>query len=58
MMRVSLAKSYPSILEWTRKLKADILAEAKLGVAGFCWGRYQSTNMSREPAVEGGSEAC
>jgi dienelactone hydrolase len=55
MMRASPAKSYPSVLEWTRKLKADMPAGAKLGVAGFCWGGYQSTNMSKEPAVEGGS---
>jgi len=55
MMRASPAKSYPSVLEWTRKLKADMPPGAKLGVAGFCWGGYQSTNLSKELAVEGGS---
>ncbi|OCL01902.1 hypothetical protein AOQ84DRAFT_200663 [Glonium stellatum] len=55
MIRSGPAKSYPSVLQWTRKLKADMPAGAKLGVAGFCWGGYQSTNLSKEPAIEGGS---
>jgi dienelactone hydrolase len=52
--------SYPSCLkpciEYARKVKAELPPGAKLGVAGFCWGGYQSINLCSQPAVEGGSE--
>ncbi|KAF2190772.1 alpha/beta-hydrolase [Zopfia rhizophila CBS 207.26] len=43
-------------LDYARKVKADLPAGAKLGVAGFCWGGYQSINLSAQSAIEGGSE--
>lgn len=43
-------------LDFARKVKADLPPGAKLGVAGFCWGGYQSINLCAQPAVEGGSE--
>jgi dienelactone hydrolase len=56
MIRASPPKAYPAVLEYARKLKADLPPGAKLGVCGFCWGGYQSTVLSAAPAVEGGSE--
>ncbi|KAF2798508.1 hypothetical protein K505DRAFT_321798 [Melanomma pulvis-pyrius CBS 109.77] len=43
-------------LDFARKVKAELPPGAKLGVAGFCWGGYQSINLCAQPAVEGGSE--
>jgi dienelactone hydrolase len=43
-------------LAYARKVKAELPQGAKLGVAGFCWGGYQSINLCAQPAVEGGSE--
>ena len=43
-------------LEYARKVKAELPPGAKLGVAGFCWGGYQSINLCAQPTVEGGSE--
>ncbi|KAF2464922.1 alpha/beta-hydrolase [Lindgomyces ingoldianus] len=48
--------SFKPCLEYARKVKADLPPGAKLGVAGFCWGGYQSINLCAQPAVEGGSE--
>lgn len=52
--------SYPSCfnacLAYTRKVKAELPSDAKLGLAGFCWGGYQSINLCAQPAVPGGSE--
>ncbi|KAF2497860.1 hypothetical protein BU16DRAFT_548867 [Lophium mytilinum] len=58
MLKASPDKAhiFKSELEYARKLKADIPPGGKLGVCGFCWGGYGSTNLCVEPAVEGGSE--
>lgn len=48
--------SFKPSLEYARKVRADLPSGAKLGVAGFCWGGYQSINLCSQPAVEGGSE--
>jgi len=56
MIRAYPGKSLPYILPFARKIKADLPAGGKLGVCGFCWGGYGSTNLCAEPAVEGGSE--
>jgi len=56
MIRANPPKAYPTVLAYARKVKADLPPGAKLGAAGFCWGGYQSTALSAEPAVEGGSE--
>jgi dienelactone hydrolase len=55
-IRANPSKAYPDVLAYARKVKADLPPGAKLGVCGFCWGGYQSTALSAEPAVEGGSE--
>lgn len=47
---------FDASLDFTRKVKASLAPGAKLGVAGFCWGGYQSINLCSKPAVEGGSE--
>lgn len=52
----SFKTSFQPCLEYTRKVKADLPPGAKLGVAGFCWGGYQSINLCAQPAVEGCSE--
>ena len=43
-------------LPFSRKVKAELSLGGKLGVAGFCWGGYQSTNLCTKTAVEGGTE--
>jgi dienelactone hydrolase len=48
--------SFKPCLEYARKVKADLPPGVKLGVAGFCWGGYQSINLCAQPAVEGSSE--
>jgi dienelactone hydrolase len=50
------AATFNNILNWTRKVKNDLPAGAKLGVCGFCWGGYQSTHLCAEPTVEDGTE--
>jgi dienelactone hydrolase len=52
----SYPASFKPCLEYARKVKADLPKDAKLGVAGFCWGGNQSINLCSQPAVEGGSE--
>jgi dienelactone hydrolase len=49
-------KAFPSCLKFARAVRAELPPGAKLGVAGFCWGGYPSTNLCKEPAVEGGKE--
>jgi dienelactone hydrolase len=44
------------LLGYARNVKADLPSGAKLGVAGFCWGGYQSIHLCAQPAVEGSSE--
>lgn len=58
-----LYRAYPSnktsfepCLDYARKVKAELPPGAKLGVAGFCWGGYQSINLCAQPAVVGGDE--
>lgn len=50
------AKSYDPILKYTRNVKKDLPAGAKLGVCGFCWGGYPSTKLCTEASFEGGDE--
>ncbi|ORY06216.1 Alpha/Beta hydrolase protein [Clohesyomyces aquaticus] len=52
----SNAACFNPCLEYARKVKAELPPGAKLGVAGFCWGGYQSVNLCAQPTVEGGSE--
>lgn len=57
MMITSMpAKGYPIALGFARAVRADMPRGARLGVAGFCWGGYISTNLCGEAAVEGGEE--
>ena len=49
-------KAYPNVLKYARAMRADLAPGGKLGVAGFCWGGYGSTNLCAEKATEGGSE--
>lgn len=56
MIRASPPKAYSNVLDYARKVKADLPPGAKLGVCGFCWGGYQSTMLCAAAAVEGGSE--
>lgn len=43
-------------LEFARKVKSELPPGAKLGLAGFCWGGYQSINLAAKATVEGGTE--
>ncbi|KAH0491853.1 hypothetical protein TgHK011_003258 [Trichoderma gracile] len=47
--------AYPKLLKFSRDVKASLPVEAKLGVAGFCWGGMHSTKLTGQPAEEGGS---
>jgi dienelactone hydrolase len=50
-------RAYPkNILPFSRAVRAELPPGAKLGVVGFCWGGWASTNLCKESAVEGGSE--
>lgn len=49
MIKAAPPKAYPAVLEYTRKVRADLPAGAKLGAAGFCWGGYHSTKLAAEP---------
>ncbi|EMD85572.1 hypothetical protein COCC4DRAFT_27921 [Bipolaris maydis ATCC 48331] len=49
MMRSSAYKTYPKLLEFARRVKADLPPGAKLGVCGFCWGGLPSTLLCAEP---------
>ena len=48
------SKAYPTVLEYARKIKAELPKEGKLGVAGFCWGGWPSTKLCTETATQGG----
>ena len=56
MIRAHPPKAFPTCLEFARKVKAELPAGAKLGVAGFCWGGYHSLHSCMEPAVQGTTE--
>lgn len=47
--------AFPKLLKFSRDVKASLPADAKLGVAGFCWGGMHSTKLTAEPAEEGGN---
>jgi dienelactone hydrolase len=49
-------RAYPGIALFARAVREELPPGAKLGVVGFCWGGYGSTNLCKEPAVVGGSE--
>ena len=47
-------------LVYARAVKKEMAEEGKggkLGVAGFCWGGFQATNLCHYPSVEGGEES-
>lgn len=45
-------KEYEPVLKYARAVKAEIGPKGgKLGVAGFCWGGWGSTNLCTEAAV-------
>ena len=49
-------RAYHDIVLFARAVRKELPPGAKLGVVGFCWGGYGSTNLCKEPAVAGGSE--
>jgi dienelactone hydrolase len=56
MLRAGPPKGYSDVLNYARSIKADLPPGGKLGVAGYCWGGYGSTNLCAQPSVEGGTE--
>jgi dienelactone hydrolase len=46
-----------NILPFVQAVRAELPAGAKLGVVGFCWGGWGSTNLCKEPAPEGGNKS-
>ena len=56
MMRTGPAKCYDSALDFTRKIREEMPAEGKLGVAGPCWGGYHSTRLCTETRKPDSSE--
>jgi dienelactone hydrolase len=50
-------KAYPkNILPFVQAVRAELPPESKLGVVGFCWGGWASTNLCKEPGVIGRGE--
>jgi dienelactone hydrolase len=47
---------YEPCLAYARAVRAEMADDAKLGVAGFCWGGYQSVNLCKETRTPGGKE--
>ncbi|KAF2636400.1 hypothetical protein P280DRAFT_472956, partial [Massarina eburnea CBS 473.64] len=43
-------------LAYARAVKQELGEGGKLGVAGFCWGGYQATNVCSYPAIDGSNE--
>ena len=56
LIRQKPALFLPTALEYSRKIKSEAGDGAKLGVAGFCWGGYVSTNICKETFTSDGSE--
>ena len=56
LMRSPPPKAYDTVLDFTRKIKAELPAEGKLGVCGACWGGYHSTRLCTETVEEGSSQ--
>ncbi|PTB76956.1 hypothetical protein M440DRAFT_1355250 [Trichoderma longibrachiatum ATCC 18648] len=54
---VRTRNAYPKLLKFSRNVRASLPVDAKLGVAGFCWGGMHSTKLTGKPAEEGGSRA-
>ena len=48
--------AFPEVLRYAREMKADMAEGGKLGVCGFCWGGYGSTNLCLETSKQGGGE--
>ncbi|KAF1990004.1 alpha/beta-hydrolase [Aulographum hederae CBS 113979] len=49
-------KALPQLVEYARKVKAEMPQGGKLGVAGFCWGGFVSIKLMKETATPGGAE--
>lgn len=47
----------PEIIRYARAMKKDLPDGGKLGVCGFCWGGYGSTNLCKVPLEDEGSTA-
>jgi len=46
--------AYPkNILPFVQTVRTELPPEAKLGVVGFCWGGWSSTNLCKEPGTGG-----
>ncbi|KAF2446932.1 alpha/beta-hydrolase [Karstenula rhodostoma CBS 690.94] len=54
--RPTLPTAFNACLDYARKVKADLPAGGKLGLAGFCWGGYPTVNLCAQAAREGGDE--
>ncbi|KAL7948619.1 dienelactone hydrolase [Trichoderma barbatum] len=52
---VRTRNAFPKLLKFSRDVKASLPADAKLGIAGFCWGGMHSTKLIVEPTEEGGN---
>ncbi|KAJ9652748.1 hypothetical protein H2198_008020 [Neophaeococcomyces mojaviensis] len=46
-----------SILPFVRAVRVELPLDAKLGVVGFCWGGWGSTNLCKEPRAQGRPES-
>ncbi|KAJ4356033.1 uncharacterized protein N0V89_004060 [Didymosphaeria variabile] len=54
--RPTIPATFNPCLDYARKVKADLPAGGKLGLAGFCWGGYLSVNLCTHTAKVGGEE--
>ncbi|OAG05103.1 alpha/beta-hydrolase [Paraphaeosphaeria sporulosa] len=54
--RPTIPATFNICLDYARKVKADLPAGGKLGLAGFCWGGYLSVNLCAQADKEGGGQ--
>ncbi|KAL1605416.1 hypothetical protein SLS60_004966 [Paraconiothyrium brasiliense] len=54
--RPTIPATFNTCLKYARRVKADLPAGGKLGIAGFCWGGYLSVNLCTHTAQVGGEE--
>ncbi|KAF4996350.1 hypothetical protein FDECE_12494 [Fusarium decemcellulare] len=43
-------RAFPDILAFVRAVRLDLPEDAKLGIAGYCWGGRQAAKLALEPA--------
>ncbi|CAN8096324.1 unnamed protein product [Discula destructiva] len=53
----TVARLYPTVLRYTRAVKASLPLGSRLGIAGICLGGHWSSRVCAEAATDGGDSA-